>query len=99
MPVAPLSDLRDWELAEGRQDLRGRLLIDEQGKPLGTIEQLMVNTEAERVDSVRTDTGELYPVGALEIRDDTVVFHGVKVTGPTTANVMDDRYRLRRRAH
>lgn len=97
MAVTPLSDLRDWELAEERQDLRGRRLVDETGQPLGIVEQMMVNTDAERVDSVRSDTGELYPVGALEIRDDVVIFHGVKVTGPTTANVGEERYRIRRR--
>ena len=99
MPVTPLSDLRDWQLVSDDQDLRGRQLVDSTGKALGTIEQMMVNTDAERVDSVRTDTGELYPVGALEIRDRAVVvFHGVKPTGPTTANLADREYLIRRRS-
>lgn len=98
MAVTPLSDLHDWQLVEDRQDLRGRRLVDSTGRMLGTIDQMMVNTDAERVDSVRTDTGELYPVGALEIRGDLVVFEGVKVAGPTTANLAEDRYRIRRRS-
>ena len=104
MAVTPLSDLRDWELVEGSKDLRGRRLVDSTGKILGTIDQMMVNTDNERIDSVRSDTGEVYPVGALEIRDDLVIFHGIKVTGPVPANVNDnspnqndDRYRIRRR--
>jgi sporulation protein YlmC with PRC-barrel domain len=97
MAVTPLTDLQDWQLVDDDQDIRGKRLVDMTGKFLGTIEQMMVNTEAERVDSVRTETGELYPVGALEIRDADVVFHGVKSTGPTTANVTEDRYRIRRR--
>ena len=96
MAVTPLSELRGWQLVNDEQDLRGRRLVDSAGKVLGTIEQMMVNTDAERVDSVRSDSGELYPVGALEIRDDAVVFHGVKTTGSTTANLTEDRYRLRR---
>ena len=96
MAVTPLSDLHEWQLAESRQDLRGRRLIDSSGKMLGTIDQMMVNTEAERVDSVRTESGDLYPVGALEIRSDIVVFHGVKQTGATTANLAEDSYRIRR---
>jgi hypothetical protein len=97
MAVTPLSDLQDWELVDGRQDLRGRRLRDSTGKVLGTIDQMMVNTDAERIDSIRSDTGEVYPVGALEIRDDVVVFHGVRHSGPTTANVTEDRYRIKRR--
>ena len=98
MAVTPLSALRDWELVDGSKDLRGRRLVDSTGKVLGVIDQMMVNTDDERVDSVRSDTGEVYPVGALEIRDREVVFHGIKVTGPTTANVKEDRYPIRRRA-
>lgn len=96
MAVTPLSDLRDWKLVSDDQDLRGRRLIDESGRDLGVIDQMMVNTDAERVDSVRSNTGELYPVGAIEIRDnDTVVFHGIKTSG-TSAN-LEDRYRIQRK--
>lgn len=96
MAVTPLSDLQDWKLASDDQDLRGRRLIDESGRILGIIDQMMVNTEAERVDSVRSDTGELYPVGALEIRnDDSVVFHGIKASGASGSP--EDRYRIQRR--
>lgn len=96
MAVTPLSELREWQLEKDGQDLRGRQLIDSSGKLLGTIDQMMVNTDAERVDSVRTENGDLYPVGALEIRTDAVVFHGVKQTGTTTANLAEDSYRIRR---
>lgn len=96
MAVTPLSELREWQLVEGGQDLRGRHLIDSSGKLLGRIDQMMVNTDAERVDSVRTENGDLFPVGALEIRSDAVVFHGVKQTGTTTANLAPDAYRIRR---
>jgi sporulation protein YlmC with PRC-barrel domain len=99
MSVSPLSELTDWKLENSDQDLHGRRLIDSTGAELGTVEQMIVNTDAERVESVRTNTGELYPVGALEIRDDAVVFHGVKLTGQTKANVTtEDRYRIRRRS-
>ena len=97
MAVTPLSDLRDWQLADDDQDIRGKRLVDTTGKFLGTIQQLMVNTDAERVDSVRTESGELYPVGALEIGGLDVVFHGVRAAGPTTANLTEDKYRIRRR--
>ena len=97
MAVTPLSDLQDWQLADDDQDIRGKRLVDTTGKVLGTIQELIVNTTAERVDSVRTESGDLYPVGALEIGDGDVVFHGVKSVGPTTANVTEDRYRVRRR--
>jgi sporulation protein YlmC with PRC-barrel domain len=98
MAVTPLSELEDWKLVDEDQDLRGKALVDSSGQPLGTVEQMMVNTEAERVDSIRADNGELYPVGALEIRSDgVVVFHGIKTTGATKANVPEDAYRIRRR--
>jgi sporulation protein YlmC with PRC-barrel domain len=96
MPVQPLSELeQDWQLVDSNKDIRGRRLVDESGDELGTIEQMIVNTDHERVESVRTNRGELYPVGALELQSDRVIFHGVKPTGRSIAN-MDDPYRIRR---
>ena len=97
MAVTPLSDLKDWQLANDHQDIRGKRLVDTTGKVLGTIEELIVNTDAERVDSVRTERGDLFPVGALEVGDVDVVFQGVRSVGPTTANLTEDRYRVRHR--
>jgi hypothetical protein len=97
MAVTPLSHLQDWQLADEHQDIRGWRLVDTRGTVLGIIQQMMVNMDAERVDSVRTETGELYPVGALEIRSGDVVFHGLKSTARTTANLLEDTYRIRRR--
>ena len=75
MPVLPLSELPDWELADRSKDLRGKPLFDERGRHHGTIAELLVDTDASRVEAVRTDTGCLFPIEPLEIFKSGVVIH------------------------
>jgi sporulation protein YlmC with PRC-barrel domain len=94
MPVQPLSELKEWQLVDTDQDLTGKKLVDQTGRDLGTIKEMIVSTENERVESVATNQGDLYLVGAIEIADNHAIFHGVKATAPT-ANL--EPLRIRRR--
>ncbi|MDP8922024.1 MAG: YsnF/AvaK domain-containing protein [Chloroflexota bacterium] len=75
MTRGTLSEL-DWELVYPDQDLRGHRLLDATGAPLGTIREMIVDTDAERVDAVVLDNGVEYPTSAIEIRGDAAVLRG-----------------------
>ncbi len=67
MTRAPLSQLDDWVLENKDQDLRGHTLMDENGDRIGIIEEMIVNTDSEYIDSVVLDTGADIPVRDLNI--------------------------------
>lgn len=66
-----LSQLSDWQLVHDSQDIRGQTLYDADGRPLGKIDNLIVNTDTEYVDAIVVDGREI-PANALEIGDNTV---------------------------
>lgn len=82
MELRPLSELSEWQLVHPNQDLRGRPVIDESGRSHGAVVELLVDTDDERVASVRTETGRLLPVEPLEIRGSKILFHDRSGTGP-----------------
>ena len=82
MELRPLSELSEWQLVDPNQDLRGRAVIDESGRSHGAVVELLVDTDNERIASVRTETGRLIPVEPLEIRGSKVLFHDRSGTGP-----------------
>jgi uncharacterized protein (TIGR02271 family) len=69
MALAPLSRLDDWELENDDQDLRGNYLKDYNGNRIGQIDEMIVDTDQERVVAVRLEDGAEYPVSSLELRD------------------------------
>ena len=75
MPVLPFSELPDWELVDRSKDLRGKSLFDERGGHHGTITELLVDTDASRVEAVRTAAGCLFPIEPLEVLSSSVVIH------------------------
>ncbi len=102
MARAPLSQLDDWELDHESQDLRGHRLVDERGALLGTVREMIVDTDAERVDAIVLDDGAEYPVSTFEIRDGTAVLRspaGQAATGEVTAiPLVEEHLRVRKRA-
>jgi sporulation protein YlmC with PRC-barrel domain len=68
-----LRALDDWELQDSNQDIRGRALMTATGERLGTINDLLVDCEQERVAAVRLENGRIVPVEPLLIREETVV--------------------------
>lgn len=42
--LSPLSDLEDYEFAEGSPDIRGWVVIDETGQEIGEVDDLLVDT-------------------------------------------------------
>ena len=68
MTRRPLSQLTDWELVDEDQDLRGRKLLDPSGAPLGTIRDMIVDTDTGYVEAVLLDDGTAYAAREFELR-------------------------------
>jgi len=73
-----LSDLDEYRLVDEDQDIRGWKLMDRAGNELGKIDELIVDTAAERVDTVRLESGVEYSVRDLTIGDDIVYLDTVE---------------------
>jgi len=72
MARTKISSTRDWELIDSDQDIRGRELWDAHGHKLGTIDDLVVDTDAQRVDSVVLESGDEFRADHLSIAEDAV---------------------------
>jgi sporulation protein YlmC with PRC-barrel domain len=81
-------DLQDWKLVDDEQDVRGKPLSTASGEMLGTIKDMMVDTEDERVTSVLLEDGRSFPVEGLELRPDLVVTYDMP---ERPANLFDVR--------
>ena len=90
MTRAPLSQLSDFKLVDEHQDIRGRAVRDEEGRDLGTVRYLIVNTDAEEVDTIVLENGQEFPVEAIDVRDDHVIVRA-QHAGVSTA----ERFRMR----
>ena len=69
MTRKPLSQLDDWGLVHEDQDLRGRKLLDERGAPIGTVTEMIVDTDEQLVEAVVLDNGAEYPARDFRLRD------------------------------
>lgn len=81
-----LESLSDWELENKDQDIRGRPLVDAQGKRLGVIDDLLVDKDGERVAAVRLDDGSTCGVENLDIQANQVMYRA-RVAGAAGAAV------------
>ena len=67
MTRALLSELADWELLDEDQDLRGRMLLDRRGKPVGMILDMLVDIDTEQVEAILVDGGAEYPLRDIQL--------------------------------
>lgn len=84
MALQTLSELSGWTLEDSDQDIRERPLLNNSGRQVGVIKDLVVDLDGERVKTVVTDQGEAYAVEGLEIRNDDVVAHDPPISGGTS---------------
>lgn len=62
MVLASLSESGSWRLVRQDADIRGWPLRETSGDALGTIVDLVIDTEHARVETIKLDTGKQYPV-------------------------------------
>ncbi len=76
--------LRDSDrvLEDQEQDIRGWPVQDEAGNEVGTVDDLLLNTDTELVDEIVLDDGQRYPVGDIEIGDGAVYLAATGAVAP-----------------
>lgn len=74
MARAPLSELDDWQLTDDDQDIRGCDVVDASGAVVGTVSELIADTEAERIVALLLTTGAEIPASSIDIGDDRTVY-------------------------
>ncbi len=95
--LVPLSDLDDFKVAEGDPDVRGWEVRGAGSVKIGKVDDLLVDTEAEKVRYLsvelqedlirgRDDRHVLIPIGSAVLHEDD---DHVLVSGLTTARVTD----------
>ncbi len=77
MALVLLSKQDDYDLSHSEQDCRGWTVRDTAGNTLGKVADLVIDTEAEHVDSIVLDTGAQIPAADVALRSGTVLVNGV----------------------
>lgn len=72
MAIRPLKELDDCQLVDPDQDCRGWPVVDAAGNRVGTVGEMLVDTDAARVTSLVLDRGDVIPVGSVALRDKKV---------------------------
>jgi hypothetical protein len=78
-----LSDTKDWTLVDKDQDLRGWDVLDANGNPIGTVADLIVDTDAQRVDTLVLEDGSTFRADAVSLGNRVVYVEAYGA--PTTA--------------
>ena len=82
-----LSDTGDWKLEFPEdQDVRGFRALDADGTPVGVVDNMIVNTEEERVDTIVLDNGSEYPAADISIGDGVVYLSDVETASTGDVN-------------
>ena len=77
--IAPLSELDGYKVADGNPDIRGWDVTTQDGRKVGEVDELIVDTEAMKVRYIAVDLDEdvagsdrkvLVPIGAAQLDDD-----------------------------
>jgi len=73
MTVEPLSNLDDVKLVNSGQDCRGWSVVDALGTELGTVSEMLVDKEHERVTTAVLGSGMRLAVSEISLRDGRAV--------------------------
>jgi hypothetical protein len=68
-----LSNLDDWKLVHEDQDIRGWTARNQDGYTLGTVDDLLVNTDTEMVEAIELENGQRYDVSQVELLEGVVL--------------------------
>lgn len=79
--LKPLAELDDWQLEHESQDVRGHRVTGADGQSLGTVREMLVDRDGERVAAITLSDGRTIPVEDFEIRDGGVFMKGAGMGG------------------
>lgn len=78
MPILRYSDQNEFDLSHSEQDCRGWTVVDQAGNELGTVTELLIDTDAGHVDSIIiSGSGAQVSAADIALRDGRVVVRGV----------------------
>ena len=72
MSRVSLSDTGDYQLVNDAQDVRGYNVVDQNGQPVGVVETMVVDTDAELVSSLLLRDGTEIPARDVTIGENVV---------------------------
>lgn len=95
------SESEAWELENPDEDLRGRAVVGEDGRAMGRVEDMLVDTATLSIDAVLLDTGREIPAASLDISgselrlvDDVASpLEGLADADPMTGTELEDALR------
>lgn len=96
MAINQLSDLHDWTLVHDEQDIRGWDVHDEAGQKVGTVTDLVADTDQELITAIVLDNGERFPAREIQIADGIVHVRGTHAGTDRPVVKMYDDARVRR---
>jgi sporulation protein YlmC with PRC-barrel domain len=73
MAIKPLSEESEYHVVHPNQDCRGWPVVDEGGRPVGKVQELIIDTERDRVAALRLADGAEVPVERVTLLDGSVV--------------------------
>jgi hypothetical protein len=73
MAIKRLLELDDYQLSHNDQDCRGWHCVNAMGIQIGTVSEMLVDEESERVIAVVLDTGVEIPASEITLLDGLVV--------------------------
>jgi len=85
MAIKPLAELDDFDLVNSDQDCRGWTVVDPSGKPLGTVSDMLVDTDRESVVMLKLDSGATAMTRDVSLKDGTVVMRDTQAQGAKAA--------------
>lgn len=92
MTRVSLSDTGDYQLVNESQDIRGYNVVDQNGQPIGTVESMLLDTDAELVTTLVLEDGTEVPVRDVTLGENVVYYDrsGAGATPGTAAMASAD---------
>ncbi len=81
MAILYYSQQDDFDLVNTGQDCMGWSVVDQAGTPIGTVTEMLIDPDAEMVDSILVDRKKRIPAGDIALRDGRVVVRGIMQDG------------------
>lgn len=67
--IRKLASLDNWQLENSDQDLRGKTLVDLQGRELGRVDDMLADVHDERIVALRLHDDRIVNIDNVDIRD------------------------------
>lgn len=80
MSIVAYSQQDEFDLVNSGQDCMGWMVVDQAGNDIGEVNEMLIETDEMRVDSIMVEGGVRIPAENIALRDGRVVVRGVTDT-------------------